>query len=352
MIKWFKSYLSQRIQTVKIGNSLSHSSKLDTGVPQGSVLGPLLFTMYMSPLGELLRRHSVKFHFYADDTQIYLSFSNDHYHTPKKNIEACLRDVKDWMSLNFLLLNDSKTEVLVFSSGMVPNNFGALQVGNDFINVSFHAKNLGVILDSNLSMHDHITSICKSAYCHLRGISRIRKFLSQSDTENLVHAFVSSRIDSCNSLLAGLPTTKLNPLIRVQKAAARLITKSKKYDHITNIFIQLHWLPITQRIHYKIAILTFKALHALAPSYLCNLIAWYVPTRNLRSSNRFLAKQKSTKQSYSLGRKSKLLYKDRAFENIGPKLFNSLPLHVRSSQSLNVFKSSLKTHLFSLAFGN
>ena len=354
VLSWFKSYLSNRSQKVKIGNSVSsHTSKLTTGVPQGSVLGPILFSMYMCPLGELIRRHNVNFHFYADDTQIYVSVSNSHSDSIKHRLEKCVSDIRNWMSSNFLLLNDSKTEFVLLSSNSFTSDsapISSIEIGNEQVEVTFGARNLGVFLDSNLSMDKHISNISKSCFFYLRNISRIRNFLSRSDTEKLVHALVTSRLDSCNSVLAGLPACKLKPLSRVQNAAARLIVKARKYDHITDTLVNLHWLPIPQRIQFKLLLLVYKALHNLAPSYLNELADWYAPGRTLRSGVQYIAKEKSVKQSKSGGKMSKIFYKDRAFENLGPKLFNALPDYIRSSPSVEAFKSRLKTYLFQTAF--
>ena len=199
-------------------------------------------------------------------------------------------------------------------------------------------------------METHISNICKSCFCHLRSISRIRKSLSQSDTEKLVHALISSRLDSCNSLLAGLPSSRLKPLVRVQNAAARLVVRARKFDHVTPILQKLHWLPIEYRLNYKVLLMVYKSLYGLAPDYLCELINWYSPSRNLRSGFQFLTEQKSVKMCRSGNRNSKSMFKDRAFEHLGPKLFNNLPLSVRSSENVNIFKSRLKTFLFKTAF--
>ena len=147
------------------------------------------------------------------------------------------------------------------------------------------ARNFGVIYDSSMSMENHIMAICKAAFYHLRNISRIRKYLSSQTAEMLVHAFVSSRLDYCNSLLYGLPKELLKKLQHVQNVAARIVTHTRKCDHITPVLCQLHWLPIEERIVFKILSLTFKYLNGLAPPYLRDLIAKYVPRRNLRSIN-------------------------------------------------------------------
>jgi hypothetical protein len=205
------------------------------------------------------------------------------------NIENSLSDIDEWMTLNKLKLNKNKSELLFFYSKRSPQKtLTPLRFGTDLIHPSDSARNIGVIFDNTLSMHTHVNSVCKAAFYHLRNIARIRKFLSVKTTVTLIHAFVSTKIDHCNSLLYGLPKNRLNKLQSVQNAAARLITLSRKYDHITPILIDLHWLPVAERIKFKILILTFKALHDLAPVYIVNLITRYVPQRTLRSSSELL----------------------------------------------------------------
>ena len=257
------------------------------------------------------------------------------------------------MSTNFLLLNDAKTEFMLLSSkNFTPENcpLPSVKIGDEVVDCSTGAKNLGVLFDSSLSMENHIANVSRTCFYHLRNISRIRSYLSQSDTEKIVHALVSSRLDSCNSLLAGLPACRLKPLVRVQNTACRLIVGARKFDHITEHLIGLHWLPIPQRIEFKILLLVFKSLQGLAPDYLCELIKWHIPSRSLRSADCFLAAEKSVKMSRTNGRDSKVQFKNRAFENLGPRLFNALPLFIRSSQTVEIFKNRLKTHLFKSAY--
>ncbi len=165
--------------------------------------------------------------------------------------------------------------------------------------------------------------------------------LSVSDAEKLVHAFMTSRLDYCNALLCGCPASSISKLQIVQNAAARVLTRSRKYDHITPILQSLHWLPIKFRISYKILLLTYKALNDLAPAYLTNLLSHYNPTRSLRSQNSGLLVVPRIAKSTKGG---------RTFSYLAPKLWNSLPDNVRGSDTLSLFKSRLKTHLFSQAF--
>ena len=237
-LEWFRSYLFNRHQVVKVNSHESTSRELRCGVPQGSVLGPILFLLYTSPLGDVLKYHHVKFHLYADDTQIYLTFesSPDSSEMAKVMMEACVRDIDAWMTVNMLKMNRDKTELLVLNGRHRPlPPLTTISVCDEEINRSAKARNIGVIYDSSMSMENHIMAICKAAFYHLRNISRIRKYLSSQTAEMLVHAFVSSRLDYCNSLLYGLPKELLKKLQHVQNVAAWIVTHTRKCDHITTV---------------------------------------------------------------------------------------------------------------------
>ncbi|KAL9979250.1 hypothetical protein ACROYT_G016884 [Oculina patagonica] len=276
-LEWFRSYLSDRHQVVKVNGSQSSRRKLRCGVPQGSVLGPILFLLYTSPLGDIMRYHQVKFHLYADDTQLYLTFKSSP-EMAKTAMEACVRDIDTWMTANMLKMNRDKTELLVLKARHRPlPPLTSISVCDEDIDLSSKARNIGVIFDTSMSMENHITAICKSAFYHLRNISRIRKYLSFHTAEMLVHAFVSSRLDFCNSLLFGLPKQTLKKLQHVQNVAARIVTLTRKCEHITPVLYNLHWLPIEERIIFKLLLITFKCLRGLAPTYLSDMIKRYVP---------------------------------------------------------------------------
>ena len=136
--------------------------------------------------------------------------------------------------------------------------------------------------------------------------------------------------------------TQLNRLQMVQNSAARLLTSTKKHEHITPVLAALHWLPIRSRINFKTLLIVYKSLHNLAPPYLSEILHQHAPSRALRSADLLLLEVPRARQK-ARG--------DRAFSVAGPRLWNALPLHIRSAQSLAVFKSLLKTHLFGLAFG-
>ena len=195
-------------------------------------------------------------------------------------------------------------------------------------------RDLGALLDQHLLLKKQINNICKGAWYVIQKIGRIRPYLSQEVCERLVHAFISSKLDSYNSILYGLPVTELNKLQCVQNAAARLILE------LPNLII-LHSLPVKDRISFKLLLLTFKALHGLAPIYISELIKPYNPSRSLRSSTlNYLSVPKSNTATYG----------ERCFSVAAPKLWNSLPGDFRYIENLCTFKTSIKTWLFKSAF--
>uniref|UniRef100_A0A8P4GNX2 Reverse transcriptase domain-containing protein n=1 Tax=Dicentrarchus labrax TaxID=13489 RepID=A0A8P4GNX2_DICLA len=341
-LSWFKSYLSDRSQFVHVNDESSINTTVSHGVPQGSVLGPILFTLYMLPLGNIIRNHSINFHCYADDTQLYLSIKPNEINQLSK-LQTCLTDIKSWMTCNFLMLNSEKNEILVLGPKYLRDSLSKDIVTLDGINLasSTTVRNLGVIFDQDLSFNSHIKQTSRTAFFHLRNIRKNRHILSQTDAEKLIHAFVTSRLDYCNSLLSGCPNKSIKTLQLIQNAAARVLTGTRKRDHISPVLASLHWLPVKCRIEFKILLLTYKALHGQAPSYLKELIVPYYPTRTLRSLNAGLLVVPIVSKSRTGA---------RAFSYQAPLLWNQLPVVVREADTLTIFKSRLKTFLFDKAY--
>ncbi len=277
----------------------------------------------MLPLGSILRKYSVSFHCYADDTQLYVPFKSSDY-TAMERLLACLNDVKAWMSMNFLSLNESKTELILFGPSELDNAFQT-KLGPLSQVRKYHVNNLGMIFDSALKFDKQINEIVRKSFFKLRMISKIKPFLSQKDLEKVIHAFIVSRLDYCNSLYYGTQNKVLDKLQMVQNASARLLTGTRKLDHITPVLKALHWLPISFRINYKIVLFVFKSLHGLAPSYIADLIKEQRTTRSLRSqSQKLLVVPRSKLKSRG----------DRAFAVAAPKLWNFILGTYRHSVSL------------------
>jgi hypothetical protein len=346
-LAWFESYLTGRHQLVKINGVPSEKVLLKFGVPQGSVLGPLLFISYTKPLGKIIKKHGLQYHLYADDTQLYLAFSpskNGSAEAAIERIQNCVQDIKRWMSTHFLKLNEDKTEILVLGKNLkvcdeIRSKISPVNIGGCSVTPVEHVRNLGVIFDSVCNLHKYVGNICKGSYHQIRNIGSIRKYLDTESTKSAVHAHVTSRLDYCNSLLFGISNQLTKKLQRVQNTAARLITRTKKFDHIKPVLQELHWLPIEERIKFKILLLAFKAQHGLAPKYISDLVVPYAPTRSdLRSQNQHLLDTRPKTKLKSFG--------DRSFKKAAAVLWNSLPIELRTISELSQFKSQLKTHLF------
>ena len=333
------SYLQNRSQSVSINSNLSNPSPLDTGVPQGSVLGPLLFSLYTTPLSFLLKNTPVSFHLYADDTQLYISFSSSDAASNLAILSSTLDSIHAWLTANRLSVNPSKTEYLLVGTSQQRAKIisSSLLFQNNVLTPSNTIRNLGVTFDPDLSYHHHISSICSTSFYHIRHLRQIRSSIDKNSAIILANALVSSKLDYCNSLFYGLPSSSIYRLQKIQNALARVVIPSaKRYHHITPTLRTLHWLPVEKRITYKIATLTFKTLQAQLPSYLSDLLVPYRPSRYLRSASQDLLVVPNIKTA--AGR--------RSFAYAAPTVWNSLPLHIRSSSSLASFHTALKTYLF------
>ena len=246
--------------------------------------------------------------------------------------------------MHMLMLNASKTEVLLISSKhqlQTLRETTEFHIGDEVIHPATYARNIGVIFDSTLSMVPHVSKLASSLNFHLRNISRIRPFLTRNSAETLIHALISSRLDYANGLLINMPTYCLRPLQLAQNTAARIVVQVRRYDHITPVLRELHWLPVEARILFKTACMNFKAVHDLAPSYICDLIVPYSLPRDLRSSSQRLLSSKS----YNCAR-----YGKRAFSVAAPILWNALPSDLRLCDSFECFKRKLKTYLFNSSY--
>ena len=234
-----------------------------------------------------------------------------------------------------LKCNPNKTEFIYFSSKFKPRSevTKIFFEGHQLV-MSDTVLNLGVKIDKHLSFRDSVSDICRSASLCISRIGKIRSYLDVSTTERLIHALVSCKLDYCNSLLCMRPRGEMDRLQRIQNAAARVVTLSKKRQSISPILRRLHWLPIEMRLHYKILTISFNILSGDCPVYLRDLLKPLPHTRDLRS----------TAANCYQPRSRLVAYGDRIFSRIAPRLWNSLPQIIRASNSISTFKSRLKTY--------
>ena len=220
---------------------------------------------------------------YADDTQLFISIKPSEFQNATSSLSAAFQSISNWMSLNMLALNPSKTEFLLIGS---PQQLGKISdttltlTPDTVLSPANSARNLGFIFDSHLSYHDHISTIAKSCFFHIRDLRRIRSCLDYTTAANIATSLVQSKLDYCNSLYIGLPKTELNRLQNIQNALARAVTNQRRNEHITPTLQSLHWLKIPERINYKVLSITYNVLSSSKPAYLSKLVS----LRSTRSS--------------------------------------------------------------------
>jgi len=264
-------------------------------------------------------------------------------------LQRCVEEIRHWCSSRRLQLNPAKTEIIWFGT---PANLRkirdadlALHVGNDVIKPVSAVRDLGVLLDQELSLKRHINKVTSTCFYQLRRLKQIRRTIGPEITASLVSAFVTSRLDYCNAVLAGLPKSTLAPLQRVQNAAARLITGISIRDHVTPALQQLHWLPVPYRVTYKLCLLMHLIHIGRSPAYLAGLVtatADLASRRGLRSAS---------SQRYEIPRTA-LKFGERAFSFAGPSAWNILPVEVQKQSVTKVFKRQLKSYLFARAYAS
>ena len=333
-LSWFKSYLLNRTQKVRIGNVYSNEQVLDYGVPQGSVLGPILFNIYTRSFPKTIDLIGFDVGGFADDHQLWNEF-NAIFQVKAlgQNLVDCFNTISSWMQEYFLKLNTSKTKILVIAPASVRDEIpiNGTFIDGECIRFVDMAKNLGVLLDTELSFAPQINRVVSSCFATIKDISRIKKFLNKQQLKTLVSTLVFSKLDYCNSLYYGISSQLIKKLQVVQNSALRLIYGIRRYDRISTspIFLELHWLKIKERIVFKILLIVFKSKIGLAPYDISVL----------------LTDQQSNRTNKLMNRRYESMYGQRSFSVAAPKLWNALPLHIREEQSLTIFKKTVKSYL-------
>ena len=289
VLQWFSSYLTDHTHYVSLSNHCSAFAPVHTGVPQGSVHGPILITMYIKPLSAIIDSHSITHHSFADDIQLQMSAPPDRISELLHSMQSFISDVKAWATANMLKLNDNKIELMLVTSKRTKHLHNlptSITIGNTQISFKQPVKNLGFTLDCHLTMNAHVSNIARTCYFELRRLASIRRFLTSTATTTLVSAFALSRIDYCNSLLFGSTHDVTSHMQRIQKYAARVILRLPKSSSITTHLKSLHWFPVKVRSTYKIACLCYHCHSSTAPSYVADMLhRKSLHTRNTRSSS-------------------------------------------------------------------
>lgn len=301
--------------------------------------------MNTAGIGALLESYGLLHQLYADDVQAYTHCTSDQAVAAVAQMCLAMDALSAWLASNRLLLNASKTQFIWLGGGRRLAGVDRSSVAIAFPHICFQdsVRDLGVILDQELSFSLHINQLTRSCYYQLRQLRVVSRSLSCSAAAALVHAFVTSRLDHCSSILAGLPLAQTARLDRVLRCAARLIGRIPKYGSVSAYMRDtLHWLPIAQRICYRIAVLVWRCLLGSAPGYLCELcrpVSGLPGRRALRSS---VTGQLLVPRAKTATRQR------RAFSIVGPSTWNGLPLEIRILPKNNesAFCRLLKTDLY------
>ena len=334
-LEWFESYLKGRYQHVRIGDVASQSLPVYYGVPQGSILGPVLFTVYINDLLTVPKRCQSAS--YVDDSKLYLKFKTNELCNAVSAVNSDLNEICKWCCYNSLLLNPDKTKVLVVGVPQLLRqlpDFTITLCGKPISPIPV-AKDLGVFLDQCLSYNEHIRKTVASCMNKLIQINRIKHLFDKETLLLVINSFVFSRLFYCSSVWSNTSATYIHKLQLVQNFAARIILGPRKYDHISAGLRSLRRLNVKQRFMVNDAVMMHKCLKGLSPSYLSN-----------KFSTRATIHERQTRNRDSLNiPPSRINGGQRAFYYRGVKVWNDLSKELREITNTKVFKRRLINEL-------
>ena len=345
-LEWFKIYLSDRSFNVRCSGKKSDFVDSSVSVPQRSVLGPLLFSLYTGNLERIVMKYKLGLHQYADDTQIYGHCNNEGTEELQIRVSERVDEIASWMGANCLKLKSEKTEVIWFSCRRNLKNIPSYSVRVLESNIfpSKSVRNLGISMERNLTMSTQILKTIQMCFTSLHQIRSIKGCLTIDSLKTLASALVLSRIDYGNMALVSLPKVATQSIQSIINTTARLIRGVRKHDYIAPVLKELHWLKIDERIEYKNALQMYKCLSNEGPAYVTRDL---VPVASLPEKQRL----RSAKSKDVVLNKHKLKSLGlRRFNVSGPKLWNNLPNSLKSSNLIKSFYRSLKTYQFKKSF--
>ena len=335
-LSWIGSFLIGRTQRVVVKGSTSDLIPCTSGVPQGSVLGPVLFSLYTSPIERLIRRTQSLHSAYADDVNVYSSIDA----TNRCPAIDAAQALHDWYIRNGMLPNAAKSEAMVVGTPIQLAKLHRpliIDIAGTRIECKESIVSLGVTIDSGLNCNRRVNDIIQACNYHLRALMHIRPVLNTKTALAIGRAIVLSRLDYCNGLLYGTSQTNIARLQCLQNRLVRAVSRLPYRSHVSEARQKMHWLPVRERIDFKLAVLTYEARKTRQPPYLAELLHEQVASRTLRSSS-------DTTQLVVPRTRNKR--RTHSYSSAAPRVWNSLPRQIRECSTLSTFKLNLKTFLF------
>ena len=285
---------------------------------------------------------------YADDHALDKDFNPNIQNAETQTLNTlqnCLTEINNWMGENRLKMNGDKTEIVYFGSKhqLEKCQEDSITVLDSKIQRKPCIRYLGAHLDSELKLTEHIKVKTKKAMFSLLLIRNIRKYIDENTCKTLVSSLVMSHLDYCSTILLGTTGKNIKMYQKVQNIAAKIICKKGKYEHVTDLFIKLHWLPIKKRIEFRALCQVWKIINDQSPEYLKRLLKYQTISKNLRSQS---------KKLLHVPRVSNKTFAARSFSVMAPQLWNNLSNDIRQTQTLEDFKSKLKTLMFKDTYFN
>ena len=329
-IKWFSSYLSGRTQRCSVNGKLSTARTLRCGVPQGSILGPLLFLIYINDLPNSLRDAVPRM--FADDTNLTLSAKT--LTELKQALTPELNNLSCWLKANRLSLNVAKTELMIIGSRQrlsVQCDDLEIKIDDQIIKRVDHTKSLGLTIDDHLSWRKHVDEICKKVSSAIGALKRVRPFISKETATQIYNALIMPHFDYCSPVWDCLSGYLSDKLQKLQNRAARIITKSPFDTSSDHLLSTLDWERLFLRRKKQKALMMFKSMNGLAPEYLQSLFSQSRSVYNLRDSEGKLTLPKPSTN-----------YLKRSFSYSGAVLWNNMSKSLKTAVSVNHFKQLIK----------